>query len=84
MAGNDPFSVNLLKQVFQPKIVSDGGGGYITKVDIINVDKISVSAITLTPRTSPDIINTFYVSTADNRLHFIDNSNVDKVVAFSS
>jgi microcystin-dependent protein len=42
MDNSDPFSSNLLKHVFQPKIVS-GTGGYEVKLDLLNVDRIVVS-----------------------------------------
>jgi hypothetical protein len=42
--GNDPFSGsntrNLLQHVLSPKIVTDGGGGYTVKLDLINVDNV--------------------------------------------
>jgi len=40
---NDPFSSNLLRHVFYPKIVSDGTGGYRVDVDLLNVNNITVS-----------------------------------------
>jgi hypothetical protein len=45
--GNDPFSGsntrNLLQHVLSPKIVTDGGGGYTVKLDLINVDNVYAS-----------------------------------------
>jgi hypothetical protein len=55
-------------------------GGYEVKVDIKNVDNVNITGITLTPRTSPNVKNTFYVSTSDNQLHFIDNNGTDRIV----
>jgi hypothetical protein len=45
---SDPFAntttvKNILQHVLSPKIVSDGSGGYTTKVDIVNVDTIQFS-----------------------------------------
>jgi hypothetical protein len=37
---SDPFYVNLLRNLFSPKLVSDGDGGYQAKVDLVNVDNI--------------------------------------------
>ena len=31
---------NILNHIISPKIVNDGYGGYTTKVDLVNVDKI--------------------------------------------
>ena len=34
---------NILNHVISPKIVSDGSGGYTTKVDLVNVDTIRLN-----------------------------------------
>jgi hypothetical protein len=44
--GPNPFSIstsrNLLDHVFSPKIVS-GTGGYVVKLDMVNIDNITIS-----------------------------------------
>ena len=45
---SDPFSSNLLKRVFSPKIVS-ATGGYEMKVDILNVDTLRVTGDVIGP-----------------------------------
>ena len=42
---SDPFAntttvKNILQHVLSPKIVRDGSGGYTTKVDLVNVDRV--------------------------------------------
>ena len=32
---------NILNYILSPKIVSDGNGGYTTKVDLVNIDRIA-------------------------------------------
>jgi len=34
---------NILENIISPKIVSDGGGGYLAKTDIVNVDMVQHS-----------------------------------------
>ena len=48
VSNTGPFSSNLLKHVFSPKIVS-ATGGYEVKVDILNVDTIRVTGDVIGP-----------------------------------
>jgi hypothetical protein len=83
--GSDPFSANLLKNVFSPKLVSDGGGGYQAKVDIQNVDFISLSrGVIFTPISSAPagVKNLLYVNTS-NQLRFVNNSGQDRTITLS-
>lgn len=46
----DPFAntttvKNILQHIISPKIVSDGSGGYVTKTDLVNVDKILFDSV---------------------------------------
>jgi hypothetical protein len=45
--GTDPFSGtntrNLLQHIFSPKIVDATGGGYVVKLDMINIDDIYIT-----------------------------------------
>ena len=46
----DPFAntttvKNILQHIISPKIVSDGSGGYVTKTDLVNVDKILFQSV---------------------------------------
>jgi hypothetical protein len=35
---------NILNHIISPKIVSDGFGGYVTKVDLVNVDRLVLNS----------------------------------------
>ncbi len=35
---------NILNHILSPKVVRDGNGGYITKVDLVNVDRVTFDA----------------------------------------
>lgn len=45
----DSFSTDVLSNILSPKIVSDGKGGFTTKVDIQNIDTIKISNNILRP-----------------------------------
>lgn len=38
---------NILNHILSPKVVSDGNGGYTTKVDLVNIDNIVAGSISL-------------------------------------
>ena len=38
---------NILNHIISPKIVSDGNGGYITRVDLVNIDSIVAGSISV-------------------------------------
>ena len=81
---SDPFSANLLKTVFSPKLVSVNGG-YQAKVDLINVDYVNISSgVIFTPISSAPsgVKNILYVNTS-NQLRFVDNTGQDKTVTLS-
>jgi hypothetical protein len=56
MSGSYPFSANILKHIFSPKIVTNTNGGYDVKVDLVNVD--NVTATGTIAGTSANIKNT--------------------------
>lgn len=49
MTTSDPFSANILKHILSPKLVDNGVGGFDAKVDIKNVDSITVSGDIIGP-----------------------------------
>jgi hypothetical protein len=38
---------NILNHIISPKIVSDGNGGYVTKVDLVNIDSIVAGSVSV-------------------------------------
>jgi hypothetical protein len=38
---------NILNHIISPKIVSDGFGGYVTKVDLVNIDSIVAGSVSV-------------------------------------
>jgi hypothetical protein len=38
---------NILNHILSPKVVSDGTGGYTTKVDLVNIDNIVAGSISV-------------------------------------
>ncbi len=45
---------NILNHILSPKVVSDGNGGYTTKVDLVNIDNIVAGSITAGSSESTD------------------------------
>ena len=52
MPSTDPFAntttvKNILQHVLSPKIVSDGGGGFKTATDLVNIDAVNANRLIL-------------------------------------
>jgi len=50
MSSTDPFAntttvKNILQHVLSPKIVSDGGGGFKTATDLVNIDTANATTV---------------------------------------
>jgi hypothetical protein len=43
MSGSYPFSANILKHIFSPKLVTNVSGGYDVKVDLVNIDNVTAT-----------------------------------------
>jgi hypothetical protein len=61
---SDPYATtstvkNILQHVISPKIVDDGGGGYVTKTDLVNIDNavLSGNIISASTTTKGVVIN---------------------------
>ena len=55
---------NILNHIISPKIVSDGNGGYITRVDLVNIDSIVAGSISVGgSAASSDLAGVFTVET---------------------
>lgn len=83
---------NILNHIISPKIVSDGNGGYTTRVDLVNIDSIVAGSISVGgSAASSDLAGVFTIETGtiiedvNGVLKFtipVEGINSDNYIAF--